>query len=288
MKPYIREEIANYRNNKRANEPRYYDSRYGRKFSQSEINVYLIAVFVMQGPIYILAILSLLLNVYGLIFFIFIGIPTLFLIGIMAYYYIKKYITENFYINTDLGKCEIRIKSYKRNQSLYIYFYKVLQNSEIKKNIFSYLLPKNQPKYTRLIIIKDKMPFLRNLVEYMKDKDEKAFSLLSLIKNADLNVEYINLEEKKMGKINVNTAKVSQLSKLPFLGKINAVKVANHIKKNGEFDSIWDFAEFINLPQNKYETLYKYVTVRRTTNNLPVLEQIKQDVPKFDNTLDIF
>ena len=287
MKSNIREYIKNYRETKKTNEQRVYDPRHGRDFSQSEINGYVIAVFVMQGPIYILAILSLLLNIYGLIFFIAIGIPTLILMGIMANYYIKKHIIENFYINTDFGKCEIRIKSYKGKPALCIYFNKVLQNVEIKKNIFSYILPKNQPKFTRLLIIKDEIRFLRNLIEYMKDKDEKVFSLINLIKDADLQTEYINLEEKKMGKFNVNTAKVAQLSKLPFLGRLDAIKIINYINKNGEFESIWDFAEYINLPQNKYEILYKYVTVRKTAKNLPVIEQIKQDMPQFDNTLDI-
>lgn len=287
MTTEMRERICNYINRKKANEPRYYDHRYGTTFSHSTIVMCVIAVLILQSPMYIAAILSLLLNIYGLIFFIVIGIPTLIIFSIIANYYINKHINNNFYINTNFGKAKIRRIMYKNKPVLCIYFNKVLQNIEIKKNMLSYIIPRNKPKYTRLIIIKDDIIFLRNLFEYIKDYDKEIINLIDLINNAELNIEYVNLEEKIMGKVNINTAKVSQLSRLPFLGKINAVKVANYIRKNGEFETIWDFAEYIKLPQNKYELLYKYVTVRKTVKNIPVIEQIKNDIPQFDNTLDI-
>ena len=283
----VRIEIENYINAIKENEPRVYDPRYGRKFSQNDISACVIIVLFLYSPIFLVAVLSLLLNIYGLIFFIVIGIPTLIFAGITVSYYIKKHITEKFCINTDLGKCEVRIKSYKGKPALYVYFNKVFQHVTLNKNFFSYMLPQNQPKYTRVLVIKEDIIFLRNLLEYMKDNDEQVLSILSLIKNEELNTEYIDIEEKQMCKININTAKISQLSRLPILGKIDAIKVANHIQKNGEFESLWDFAQFINLEQSKTEILYKYVVVKRTNKNLSVIEQIKQDLPQFDNTLDI-
>lgn len=280
----LRNIIENYNQIKREGEYKVYDHRYGRYFSESEINGYLILVLILQAPVILLAAVFVLTNIY---FLIFVGIPTLIPLSFILFYSIRKYIIEKFYINTNYGKSEITIKTYKRGTALFIYFNKLSQNTNVKKNIFSYLFPKNRPRFTRLVIIKDSYRFLRNLLTYIKDRDDEPIDIVSIIENADLDAEYYNLEEKEMKKININTAKVSQLKKIPFIGKTNAVNIANYIRKKGEFDTIWDFAEFMNLSQDKFETLYKYIIVQKTTKNASVAEQIQKDMSQFDNTLDI-
>ena len=280
--------MDNYRNIISANEPKVYDYRYGREFSQSEINAYLIAVLFMFSPIFISAMFSLLLNIYGLVFFIIFGIPTLLSLIFIGYFNIQKYILTKWCINTDFGKSRISMKKYKDSFGLFIYFYKTVQNAHIKKNIFSYLLPSNRPKYSKLIIIKDTFKRIDNLLTYIRDlNDGEVFNLSTLIDNPILEIEYIDIEEKQKNKININTAKVSQLKKLPFISNEDAVRIAKHIQKNGEFDTLWDFMEFINFEPEKLETLYKYIFVKQTGKKLPVSEQIKQDFPQFDNKLDI-
>ncbi len=279
--------MDNYRDIKAENEPKYYDSRYGREFSQSELTVYLIIISILLFPLIIYSAYTLLLNIYGLIFFVLVGIPTLIFLVFIVYFNIQKHIIKNFCINTDFGKSGISMKKYKGQFGLFIYFYKVSQNAHIKKNIFSSLLPNNRPRYSKLIIIADTYKRINNLFTYIQDSEDNEFNLSLLIDNPKINIEYIDIEEKQKNKININTAKVSQLKKIPFITNEDAVRIAKHIQQNGEFSTLWDFMEFINLEPEKLETLYKYVIVKQTGKKLPISKQIKQDISQFDNTLEI-
>ena len=279
--------MDNYRAIKAENEPKYYDSRYGREFSQSELTVHLIIVSILLFPMIIYSIFTLLINIYGLIFFIIIGIPTLIFLAFIIYFNIQKHIIKKYCVDTIFGKSRISIRKYKDKYGLFIYFYKTVQNAHIKKNIFSSLLPSNRPRYSKLIIIADTYKRINNLFTYIQDFEYVLYDLRALVDNPKLDIEYIDIEEKQKDKININTAKVSQLKKLPFIGNEDAVRIAKHIQQNGEFNTLWDFMEFINLDPEKLETLYKYVIVKQTNRKLPISEQIKQDIPQLDNTLDI-
>ena len=231
----------------------------------------------------IMCLFSLFANKYGVVFLTYIGYPVLIIFLALFVYNFRKTLFNIFYINTDFGKCKVKLKK----SSIYIYCYKAMQNFEIRKSLISRIFPNLYSQYTKLLIIRDTKSHIKNIVSWMKDIDEQFFSLYNFIKDAELNVEYINLEEKVMHKVNINTANPKQLKKLPFLEKTDVVKIVNHIQKVGEFKNLWKFAEFLNLPQEKFEILYRYVTVTKTKNDLPVIEQIRQDMPQFDNTLDI-
>ena len=231
----------------------------------------------------IMGLFSLLANKYGVAFLTYIGYPVLVIFLVLFVYYFKKILFNVFYINTDFGKCKVKLKK----ASIYIYCYKTMQNFEMRKSLISRFFPNLFSKYTKLLIIRDTKLHIKNIISWMKVIDEQFFSLYTFIKDAELNVEYINLEEKVMHKVNINTANLKQLKKLPFLEKTDALKIESHIQKIGEFKNLWEFAEFINLPQEKFEILYRYITVTKTKNDLPVIERIRQDMPQFDNTLDI-
>ena len=209
--------------------------------------------------------------------------------GIILYF--KLNVLKTFYINTELGRCKCKITKRKKNRiQLLIYYEKIINQNYEKQNIFKKFKNLFGQKYSKMLVLKGHRHLITDLLNTAVKNPDKQYALNNIIKQNGFSVERVNLTHTK-DKININTSNVAKLGELPFIDKQDAVKIVMHIQKNGEFSSIWDFAEFINYPQEELNTLLKYAYIEKTIQDSEsaIFEEnnLKGDNPKLDPTLDI-
>lgn len=83
-------------------------------------------------------------------------------------------------------------------------------------------------------------------------------------------------EKKKAGKlINLNTATVKELVRLPGVGKVTAERIVRHREKSGRFRSVEELLIIRGISRKKLEALRALVTVERETP--PASEKRKKE-----------
>ena len=207
-----------------------------------------------------------------------------------VFFWMRSYqfsIEDKFNFNCELGLCEC----YKRKSALAIllYYEKIPDLDFSEKNIFQKLFSKNQ-KFGKLLVFngisKKRFDKIYNIMKFYQDKN---VNLEELIKAQLPRPLFIDLEDK-VSKININKANVAQLIKLPFIDKETAAKIVMRVNSEGNFLSMWDFAEFIELEQEQTEALLKLVYIEPPKETVPKFIRQLQSSPKnteIDNSLDI-
>ena len=70
-----------------------------------------------------------------------------------------------------------------------------------------------------------------------------------------------NDTEDNVGKININTATIDQLTMLPGIGHAKAQSIINYREENGFFETIDDLSKVNGITEKMVEALRKYITV---------------------------
>ncbi len=73
-------------------------------------------------------------------------------------------------------------------------------------------------------------------------------------------------EERFSGKVNINTATVEDLTKLPGVGSITAKQIITYRQKAGEFRSVQELRDIYGFSRTTYDKIEKYVTVDKATD----------------------
>jgi competence protein ComEA len=68
-------------------------------------------------------------------------------------------------------------------------------------------------------------------------------------------------EEKPAKPVNINTASVEELAKLPGVGEVIAARIVRHREKSGRFRSVDELLIIRGISRKKLETLRPLVTV---------------------------
>ncbi|MGH9813860.1 MAG: ComEA family DNA-binding protein [Candidatus Acidiferrales bacterium] len=68
-------------------------------------------------------------------------------------------------------------------------------------------------------------------------------------------------EEKKPQPVNINTAAVEELAKLPGVGKSIAQRIVNHREKSGKFRTVEELLVIRGISRKKLEQLRPLITV---------------------------
>lgn len=98
---------------------------------------------------------------------------------------------------------------------------------------------------------------------FLEDADRTVLNLAA--KPADGEKLYVpaigetNREEED--KININTADVSELTKLPGIGESRAADIVRYREKNGKFSSIEDIKKVAGIKESVYEQISDRITV---------------------------
>lgn len=75
------------------------------------------------------------------------------------------------------------------------------------------------------------------------------------------NQEEILSEENKTGKVNINTAKQTELETLPGIGPTIALRIIEYRKENGEFTDIEELKEVEGIGEAKWEQIKDFVEI---------------------------
>lgn len=70
-----------------------------------------------------------------------------------------------------------------------------------------------------------------------------------------------NSNTDKISKININTATIEELDKLPGVGEATATKILNHRDENGNFKSIEEIKNVNGIGDKKYENIKELICV---------------------------
>lgn len=103
----------------------------------------------------------------------------------------------------------------------------------------------------------------------MKVKDEEHYIIP---KYGDIKREKNNKEEsitekdnsndkEESQKININTASIEELDKLPGVGEATANKIVNHRKENGDFKNIEEIKNVNGIGDKKFENMKDLICV---------------------------
>jgi competence protein ComEA len=68
-------------------------------------------------------------------------------------------------------------------------------------------------------------------------------------------------EKKPEAKVNINTATVEELAKLPGVGKSIAQRIVNHREKSGKFRNVEELLVIRGISRRKLEQLLPLITV---------------------------
>lgn len=110
---------------------------------------------------------------------------------------------------------------------------------------------------------------LNNINLAMKVKDEEHYIIP---KYGDIKREKNNKEEsitekdnsndkEESQKININTASIDELDKLPGVGEATANKIVNHRKENGDFKNIEEIKNVNGIGDKKFENMKDLICV---------------------------
>ena len=73
--------------------------------------------------------------------------------------------------------------------------------------------------------------------------------------NSDDSVVSNNADENKEAKININTASIEELDKLPGVGEATANKIVNYRSENGDFKTIEELKDVNGIGDKKFEEM---------------------------------
>ena len=220
------------------------------------------------------------------------GITLSLITAFPVFFWMRSYqftITDKFNFNCELGLCECYRR--ERAREILLYYEKIPDLDFSEKNIFQKLFSKNQ-RFGKLLVFdckSGKKGFNNKIYNTIKSYKDKYANLEELIKTQLSRPILIDLEDK-VSKININKANVAQLIKLPFIDKETAAKIVMRVNSEGNFISMWDFAEFIKLEQEQMEALLKLVYIEPPKETIPKFIRQLQSSPKnteIDNSLDI-
>ena len=68
-------------------------------------------------------------------------------------------------------------------------------------------------------------------------------------------------EEKVTGKVNINTAKQTELETLSGIGPSTALKIINYRQENGNFKTIEDIKNVPGIGESKFENIKESICV---------------------------
>ena len=69
-----------------------------------------------------------------------------------------------------------------------------------------------------------------------------------------------NLNSSELGKININTASVQQLSQLPGIGPVTAQNIVDYRTENGNFETIYDLLDVAGIGKQTMKNIGELVT----------------------------
>ena len=96
-------------------------------------------------------------------------------------------------------------------------------------------------------------------VEEQKEKDNEEKDDLYITGESKTTEK--NNNQKKTGKININTATQEELETLPGIGPTTALKIINYRNENGKFKSIEDIKEVSGIGESKFNTIKDMISI---------------------------
>ena len=273
--------LRNYEYKKNDRNYYYHSDSFSDKFGEFLGIGYGVLVGVPIGILTICGIF-IILPVWGKILFaLFFIVPLLIRIKI----YTEKHLQKIFIADTPFGRGKCQIRKRRGQKFIFIYFKKTFRNSDIKRNFFTWLFEGFSAKYSKLMIVSGNNNYIEKT--FQKIKNEKYFDYEYAKAYYGLTVQIHDLYQKP-SMLNINEANIAQLTQLPFMDKNKALKVILHIQKNGELDSVWQFAKIAELSQKQTDVILKRVYIQKTEIKEPVtFEEIKKELLDNDNSLDI-
>lgn len=108
------------------------------------------------------------------------------------------------------------------------------------------------------IRVKDEEHYIIPKIGEAKQEDLKDVNNTKDIENAEIKNENT---EKDSSKININTATLEELDKLPGVGEATANKIISHREENGQFKTIEDIKNVNGIGDKKFENMKELICV---------------------------
>lgn len=108
------------------------------------------------------------------------------------------------------------------------------------------------------IRVKDEEHYIIPKIGEAKQEDLKDVNNTKDIENAEIKNENT---EKDSSKININTATLEELDKLPGVGEATANKIISHREENGQFKNIEDIKNVNGIGDKKFENMKELICV---------------------------
>ena len=108
------------------------------------------------------------------------------------------------------------------------------------------------------IRVKDEEHYIIPKIGEAKQEDLKDVNNTKDIENAEIKNENT---EKDSSKININTATLEELDKLPGVGEATANKIISHREENGQFKTIEDIKNVNGIGDKKFEKMKELICV---------------------------
>ena len=108
------------------------------------------------------------------------------------------------------------------------------------------------------IRVKDEEHYIIPKIGEAKQEDLKDVNNTKDIENAEIKNENT---AKDSSKININTATLEELDKLPGVGEATANKIISHREENGQFKTIEDIKNVNGIGDKKYEKMKELICV---------------------------
>ena len=108
------------------------------------------------------------------------------------------------------------------------------------------------------IRVKDEEHYIIPKIGEAKQEDLKDVNNTKDIDNAEIKNENT---EKDSSKININTATLEELDKLPGVGEATANKIISHREENGQFKTIEDIKNVNGIGDKKFEKMKELICV---------------------------
>lgn len=103
--------------------------------------------------------------------------------------------------------------------------------------------------------LEDEMHYIIPKIGQVVKNDDNAKSDNKSYKSSETNNE-------KTSKININTATIEELDKLPGVGEATANKIVNHRSENGEFNTIEEIKNVNGIGDKKFEDMKNLICVK--------------------------
>lgn len=108
------------------------------------------------------------------------------------------------------------------------------------------------------IRVKDEEHYIIPKIGEAKQEDLKGVNNTKDIENAEIKNENT---AKDSSKININTATLEELDKLPGVGEATANKIISHREENGQFKTIEDIKNVNGIGDKKFENMKELICV---------------------------